>query len=135
MGDYPIKILELEVGVRRPLGVGAGGLAILCRMQPAEADGIIRANDHRYEKFAGFTSDFVRKSLALGVERGYTFLEHVVTPGSAAIGVAFPPQNPVGAISIAALATRLDERRRAQLAEKMQREVEGINAALAQTSA
>ena len=45
LGDYPIKALTLDVGIRRPLGVGAGGLAILCALPEAEADEIIDAID------------------------------------------------------------------------------------------
>jgi hypothetical protein len=60
LGDYPIKALTLDVGIRRPMGVGAGGLAILCALPAAEADDVIAANSHRYSKFATFNVDFPR---------------------------------------------------------------------------
>ena len=52
LGDFPIKSLSLDIGIRRPLGVGAGGLAILCSLPPAESRAVVEANAHRYEKFA-----------------------------------------------------------------------------------
>ncbi len=36
-GSFPIKALTIDVGTRRPLGVGAGGIAVLASMPPDEA--------------------------------------------------------------------------------------------------
>lgn len=123
LGDYPIKALPLDIGIRRPLGVGAGGLAMLCAMPAAEAESIIQANGHRYEKYASFSADFLREVVAQGRQQGYSFLDSVVTPGTAAIGVAFPPDNPVAAISVAAISGRLTAERREDIAREVQRQV------------
>ncbi len=40
-GDFPIRTLVLQVGSRRPLGVGAGGLAVLAAIAPEEREAII----------------------------------------------------------------------------------------------
>ncbi|RDI29552.1 IclR family transcriptional regulator [Pseudacidovorax intermedius] len=123
LGDYPIKALPLDIGIRRPLGVGAGGLAMLCAMPASEAESIIQANGHRYEKYASFSADFLREVVAQGRQQGYSFLDSVVTPGTAAIGVAFPPDNPVAAISVAAISGRLTAERREEIAREVQRQV------------
>lgn len=130
LGDYPIKAMPLDIGIRRPLGVGAGGLAMLCAMPAAEAEAIIDANGHRYEKFASFTADFLREAVARGRAQGYSFLDSVVTPGTAAIGVAFPADDPVGAISIAAISGRLEPDRRDDLARELTQQVRKIEAAM-----
>jgi DNA-binding IclR family transcriptional regulator len=131
LGDFPIKSLSLDIGVRRPLGVGAGGLAILCALPASEAHALVEANAHRYEKFASFTADFLYGAIAEGRKRGYSFLEGAVTPGTASIGVAFPPDNPVAAISVAAIAGRLLPERRQEIARQMHREVEKLVVAMA----
>jgi DNA-binding IclR family transcriptional regulator len=130
LGDFPIKSLSLDIGIRRPLGVGAGGLAILCALPPMEAEAVVDANAHRYEKFATFTADFLHGAIAEGRARGYSFLDGAVTPGTASMGVAFPPSNPVAAISIAAISGRLLPDRREVIAQQMQREVRRITAAM-----
>lgn len=130
LGDYPIKAMPLDIGIRRPLGVGAGGLAMLCAMPAQEAEAIIDANGHRYEKFASFTADFLREAVARGRAQGYSFLDSVVTPGTAAIGVAFPADDPVGAISIAAISGRLEPDRRDDLARELTQQVRKIEAAM-----
>ena len=130
LGDFPIKSLSLDIGIRRPLGVGAGGLAILCSLPPAEAQAVVEANAHRYEKFASFTADFLYGAIDEGRARGYCFLDGAVTPGTASMGVAFPPHNPVAAISVAAISSRLQPERREIIAQQMHREVRKIVAAM-----
>jgi DNA-binding IclR family transcriptional regulator len=130
LGEFPIKSLSLDIGIRRPLGVGAGGLAILCSLPPSEARAIVEANAHRYQKFASFTADFLHGAIAEGRARGYCFLDGAVTPGTASMGVAFPPHNPVAAISVAAISERLLPKRREVIAQQMHREVRKIVAAM-----
>jgi DNA-binding IclR family transcriptional regulator len=130
LGDYPIKALTLDVGIRRPLGVGAGGLAILSALPEAEAEAIIQANRHRYDKFATFDVDFLRTEVREARERGYSFLDSAVTPGTAAVGVAFPPERPIGAVSVAAISSRLDGQRLSEVAKVIGQQVRQICAAL-----
>ncbi len=134
MGDYPIKALTLDVGVRRPLGVGAGGLAILSAMPPAEAEAIIDANAHRYEKFSSNNAPALRAAVEEARKRGYAFLDSVVTPGTAAVGVAFATESPVAAISLSAISSRLEPGRREDIAQRMQQEVRKISGLLATAS-
>ena len=127
LGDFPIKALPLDIGIRRPLGVGAGGLAILCAMPETEAHAIIQNNAHRYLKFATFSVDFLRQAVDQGRVQGYSFLDSAVTPGTAAIGVAFPQGNPVAAISVSALSGRLEQPRREEIAQELHRQLRKIS--------
>ncbi len=122
LGGYPIKALTLDVGIRRPLGIGAGGLAILCALPPAEADEIITAQADRYPKLSTLTADRVRSAVAEGRERGFAFLDGAVYAGTAAVGVTIPSVAPMAAISVAAISTRLDETRRLEVASVLRRQ-------------
>jgi DNA-binding IclR family transcriptional regulator len=135
LGDYPIKALTLDVGIRRPLGIGAGGLAILCALPPAEADAIIEANATRYAKLSTLDEVRVRDAVAEGRARGYAYLEGAVYPGTAAVGVAFAAEGQVAALSVAAIASRLGEARRAAIATEMQRHARTLTQRLASTVA
>lgn len=130
LGDYPIKVLTLDVGVRRPLGVGAGGLAILCALPKAEADEIIEANGQRYGKLSAMDASRVRAAVSVGREQGFAFLDSPVIPGVAAVGVAFLAGNLIAAISVAAISTRLDPARRAVVAVELQRQARRLTQAL-----
>ncbi len=122
LGDYPIKALTLDVGIRRPLGVGAGGLAILCALPPAEAEEIITDQADRYPKLSSLSAERVRAAVAEGRERGYAFLDGPVHPGTAAAGVIIPASAPMAAISVAAISSRLDGARRLEIAAELQRQ-------------
>lgn len=126
LGDYPIKALTLDVGIRRPMGVGAGGLAILAALPEAEAQHILETNGARYAKFGAFEPGFLNDALALTRLQGYSFLDSAATPLTAAVGVAFPPNNPIAAISVAAISSRLGPARRAEVARIIQQQVRVI---------
>src|SRR3954451_1088718 len=48
IGSYPIQVLSIEVGARRPLGVSSAGVVILAAMPAAEARKIVLANEARF---------------------------------------------------------------------------------------
>lgn len=123
VGEYPIKALPLDVGIRRPLGVGAGGLAILGAMDADEAESVVRINGPRYEAFGGLTAKRMLQAVAETRSRGYSFLDSVATPGSAALGVAFPVNHPIAAISVAAISGRMPTSRHKALAAAMSKHV------------
>jgi DNA-binding IclR family transcriptional regulator len=125
-GDYPIKVLPLDVGIRRPLGVGAGGLAILGAMPADEAESVVRINGPRYQAFGGLTAERMLQAVAETRQRGYSFLDSVATPGSAALGVALPSEHPVAAISIAAISGRMPAGRHEELFDALQAQVRSI---------
>jgi len=132
MGDYPIKVLPLDVGIRRPLGVGAGGLAILGAMNPDEAESVVRINGPRYQAFGGLTAQQMLQAVAETRQRGYSFLDSVATPGSAAIGMALPSEQPVAAISVAAIGGRMQPARLEELARALHTQVTGVASLLSQ---
>ena len=47
-GTFPIKTFTLEIGMRRPLGVGTGSLAILSALSEEEIQAIVNSNPPRY---------------------------------------------------------------------------------------
>ena len=46
-GNYPVKVLSIEIGARRPLGLGVGGLVLLAFLPRAESAAITKANAQR----------------------------------------------------------------------------------------
>ncbi|MDB6001710.1 MAG: IclR family regulatory protein [Rhizobacter sp.] len=130
LGDYPIKALPLDVGIRRPLGVGAGGLAILGAMDAEEAAAIVATNAGRYEAYGGLTAADLLVAIDETRQRGWSFLDSVATPGTAALGVALPSQGPLAAISVAAITSRLPPERRGEIAGLLKRQTDKISAVL-----
>src|SRR5256885_16138309 len=59
-GDFPIRTLVLQVGSRRPLGVGAGGLAVLAAIAPEEREAIIERGAPALPAFGKLTDAGLR---------------------------------------------------------------------------
>lgn len=124
-GSFPIKTLTVDVGNRRPLGVGAGGGALLMALSDAEVEEILAANAPRFPRYAGLKADDVRQMIARARAIGYMFADRQVTPGAMSIGLPLtdPHGPPIAAISIGAINSRMEPRRRQELAAILRREV------------
>lgn len=123
-GHGPIPSDALRLGDRHPLGVGAGGVAILSALPDDEVEDALQANG-RYidEQYPQSPVTVIRQLVAETRERGYTIIPGIVVPGFWALGVPLLQQDgrPVGAIVLVASASRLHATRRTALGERMRR--------------
>jgi DNA-binding IclR family transcriptional regulator len=126
-GSYPIRTCTVEVGVRRPLGVGAGNLALLAATGDIEANTIIEHCAPRYPDF-GMTEAGLREKLEMVREQGFIYQDAVTS--SAVKATALPIKgrtgHPFGALSMTAIADRMPEDRVKVILEEMRREIETI---------
>ncbi|MDR3400076.1 MAG: IclR family transcriptional regulator [Pandoraea sp.] len=127
-GGYPIQTRTLEIGGRRPLGVGAGSLALLMSLAPDEQARVMTTNAGRLSAFGNLTEAGLQKAVDTSVAAGYAINEEDVLPGVSAIGMAIRPRQgqPYAAISIAAIESRLSGARRAEMAKLLQKEVRAL---------
>jgi DNA-binding IclR family transcriptional regulator len=123
-GTYPIRANYLEVGSRRPLGVGAGSLALLAWMPDREIEALMPLVAARLERYPRITRRVLEEHIEASRKRGYaTILDLVVEHmGGIAVPVLGADGRPVAAISIAALTERIVSREEA-LAAALKREV------------
>jgi DNA-binding IclR family transcriptional regulator len=123
-GDIRYPQASLRVGDRHPLGLGAGGLAILAAMPKDEAEEVLTINApeiaRRYPKM---TVDNVRRLLHETREQGYSFVPGILASGYWGIGVPVLRSDgqPVAAVVLIARASRLSGPRRAVIAARLQR--------------
>lgn len=133
-GAFPVKVFVLEIGKRRPLGVGGGGLAVLSALPSDESDRILKANASRLEeRFPRFNESAVKQAVAVARRVGYLLADVVEVPGirTLAMPVRMPDQTVVGAISISAMAQRIGADRLEELVETMKDAVSSIQDELA----
>jgi DNA-binding IclR family transcriptional regulator len=130
LGSFPIRANYLDVGSRRPLGVGAGSLALLAWMPDHEIEAILPIVAARLGRYPRITPRLLEKQIAASRERGYVVLLDVVVErmGGVAMPIPGPDGRPAGAISIAALTERIT-RREGELAAALKREVAACSAA------
>jgi DNA-binding IclR family transcriptional regulator len=128
-GSFPIKVLTLNVGDRRPLGIGAGSMAMLAGLPDDEVERVLGGQaDIR----AHYQIDDIhlRSMLAATRRDGYAYNNiHVLpglesAPGMAGIGVPLRRADgrPVAALLITAITARLDGPRRDTVVASMQQE-------------
>ena len=113
-GRYPIKVLSLSPGMRRPLGFGVGGVAILAAMPPGEADAVLAANEARLRTFGPTVPETVRRAVEAARITGHGTSESHLTDGVVGIAVAVPADGAVPhlAVAVVAIEERLREGRR-----------------------
>ncbi|WP_454691653.1 IclR family transcriptional regulator [Achromobacter aloeverae] len=112
-GHYPIKTFVVDVGTRRPLGIGAGGMAILGSLSDDEIDMAMRVNAPRIARFPGFSGESIRHAVAITRENGYSMMDVPIVSGVRAIGfpICLPGGPAIAAFSIAAIAPRITSKR------------------------
>ncbi len=109
VGTFPIQALSLNVGARRPLGIGAGSLAILAALPDAEARTIIAENAGRFGPYTDLDGEGLNALVSQARIDGYVLNVGHVTAEITALGT--PIRNahgaPIGAISVAAIQSRM----------------------------
>ncbi|MES2187560.1 MAG: IclR family transcriptional regulator [Pseudomonadota bacterium] len=132
-GDYPIRAITADVGTRRPLGVGAGGIAILGELPVDEADRIVEVLAPRYGAYPLTSAEQIRKSHRQARRNGYSLSDEKVARGVRAVGIALHDASgaPLAAVGFAAIRQRVSTDRLPQLVALLKRERAGIEKALA----
>lgn len=108
IGSYPVQVLTVNVGVRNPLGVGAGGLSILSTLSEAERNECIQANAKRMGSYGSLTVSTLRALVRATQDRGHAIIGHYSAPGVIGIGVAM--RNATGAVLGAITTASIDSR-------------------------
>ena len=137
-GPFPLRTHVLQAGDRHPLGVGAGSLALLAALPDEEVQRIIAANGEvLVHNYSAYSPERLSQLVADTRARGYAFNPGLVMAGSWGIGVAVmgPDGRPAGALSIAAVESRLPESRHSELIPLLKRESALLTQSLAHPTA
>ena len=86
-GNYPVKVLSIEIGARRPLGLGVGGLVLLAFLPRAESAAITKANAQRLAHH-GLTTTKLTERVRATRAQGYAYTEVGVVRGTKALAEA-----------------------------------------------
>ena len=129
-GTYPIRANYLEVGSRRPLGVGAGSLALFAWMPDREIEALMPMVVGRLERYPRITRRVLEDHIQESRKRGYAMILDLIVErmGGIAVPILGADGRPVAAVSIAALTERITSREEA-LAAALKREVAECEAA------
>lgn len=124
-GSFPIKALTLEVGARRPLGVGAGGLALMLPLSDDAIEDIARANATRLQAFNRLTVPALLKMLRRSQQLGYALNDTHITAGATTLALPIVSRHghPFASISMAAISSRMSQQRQLELVAILRAEI------------
>jgi DNA-binding IclR family transcriptional regulator len=127
VGSFPIRANYLDIGSRRPLGIGAGAMALLAWQSEGEIEAILPLVEQRLSQYPKVSMTWLRNEIGRSRERGYTIFLNMLVDRMGGVGVPIfgADGTPVAALSIAALSDRVSSRA-AQLADMLKREAEII---------
>lgn len=120
-GNYPIQTMTRTEGDRHPLGVGAGGLAILAAMHDSDIDTAIKAIEPRLHAYT-----LTAQALRAAVEQARAAGDIAIDEGSAALDVTAigraihdRTRTPVAAIFIATISARMTPDRQSKVIRRL----------------
>jgi DNA-binding IclR family transcriptional regulator len=112
IGTFPLRNTYLEVGSRRPLGVGAGSLALLAFLPDDEVRLLLEIIEPQLLHFPKVTRPKIEQMIEESRQRGYAISLNLILDKAGAISVPVKGRDGAVAcsISIAAVSDRIRER-------------------------
>ena len=132
-GPFPIRSHVLQAGDRHPLGIGAGSLAILASLPDDEAERVVEDTAQEVsERYQEFTPTLMHEEVARTRLQGFAFNPGHIQQNSWGVGVAVLDAQGrcAGALSIAAMESRLAPPRREEMAALLRTEAQRLAARL-----
>jgi DNA-binding IclR family transcriptional regulator len=132
-GTYPVRTHALQIGNQHPLGIGAGSLAMLAALNDDEVERVLVANTKVLEtQYAYYSAERIREDVAMTRRLGYALNPGRIVAGSWGLGAAirFPDGRIAGALSVAAIDSRMGAERQPELVRYLRAEVERVEGKL-----
>lgn len=132
-GSFPVKVLSIEIGARRPLGVGVSGLVLLASLPADEAADVVRRNARRLEALHVDPAELLERAVRTRAQ-GYAYAPVGVVPGSRAVAVpiCLADGRTVAGLAIATITERLPDARVQGVVEQMRARARLIGAQAAE---
>lgn len=132
-GTYPVKAFTVDVGVRRPLGIGAAGIAFLALMSKNELRSALGQLRHSIQRWP-VRHDELMNAVRAARENGYAMSDGFTVPDVRGLAkvVRNPVGDPVATLGIAAISSRINQERLPRLLEKLSASVEEAEDRLSQ---
>jgi DNA-binding IclR family transcriptional regulator len=121
-GRFPIRALLVDVGVSRPLGLGASGLALIAFLPPDKFRKAFSANLKQYSSVPNLKPETILDLAKKSLKRGYVVSESLFWPGVTVVSIpVFDDQSDIiAAVSVTAISSRMTRNRQTDVARIIQ---------------
>ncbi|UJW81211.1 IclR family transcriptional regulator [Hydrogenophaga sp. SL48] len=112
-GAYPVKAFTVEVGTRRPLGVGATGVALLAALPPDESEAVLDVVKESLVRYPNAGLRQIREAVQRARQAGYALSDGLMLKGVRGVAVVIRDSagRPIAGIGIGAINDRLSPSR------------------------
>jgi len=112
-GKFPIRTILVDIGARRPLGIGAGSLALIAFLPDDQFETFLSANSTRYLKYKNLTPKDIRNLAAISRKKGYVVSKGLFHDGVTSIGIPMfnRRKEVIAAITVSTISQRMDQKR------------------------
>ena len=112
-GKFPIRTVPIDVGVRRPLGIGAGSLALIAFLPDDQFEGFLSTNASRYLKYKNMTPKDVRNLAAVSRKAGYVVSKGLFHEGVTSVGIPILNRRKevIASITVSSISQRMEKKR------------------------
>lgn len=113
VGTHPVQVLEVQIGTRQPLGVGAAGLALLSALSDRDIGAAIDLNLPAFPLYRGMTGQRLQLMATAARERGWALIGDHVAHGVLAVGMPVYDKagDAIAGISVATTEQRMGSER------------------------
>jgi len=117
-GKFPIRTMTIEIGVRRPLGIGVGSLSLIAFLSKQEFEKVLSDNQDRYFDYNGLSKNDIAKLAKKSQKDGFIVSRGLFHEGATSIGVPVKDRHGkiVAAITVSAIDKRMNPERRKEIA-------------------
>jgi len=131
-GQFPIRVLAMDIGARTPLGAGVTGVAFPAPLPDSEVQQVLQHNAGRLQKYQGCSPDWVTTAIQKFREVGFAFDDGGAKTGAHAIAVPLPDRRgrPLTVLIVVASADRMPLQRRSIIAAAIQAESDRVAEAM-----
>lgn len=128
-GSYPIRTCTVNIGMHRPLGIGAGSIALISGFAQMERELIFAQNENRYVEYRTSVEE-VRARCEKAAEIGYDFGKVLGDVDIKALGFCIRGYSgrPIGGISVTAIGERFDEAHLKEAVALLREEIAALEA-------
>ncbi|HAF2412807.1 TPA: IclR family transcriptional regulator [Salmonella enterica] len=133
-GTCPIQTPALPLGSRQPLGVNAGGLALLANLPEVEREHIIEMIAPRLGAYGDLDAMDLRAHCEQTIKAGYAHIANRAVPGISAIGLPVYSESGLllGAVAVAATHNRMTVARLPEIVDHLKHAARAIGILLQQ---
>ncbi|WP_051236732.1 IclR family transcriptional regulator [Ottowia thiooxydans] len=133
-GSYPVKAFTVDVGSRRPLGLGAGGIILLGTLDDTMREAAYQRVHEYLKPLHRVTVAQVRAAVEQAQRKGYALSNGFVVEsvGGVAVPIMGPDGKVVASMSVAAIKERVGPRRLPQVLSILQSHAKSIEQRLAE---